>query len=62
MSRTTKTVLFVIACYLAVGSMERADYDSLDNNPFVIEYQTPGDYDDYDGPDADQLTEPLIRS
>ena len=61
MSRTTKTVLFVIACYLVVGSMERQDYDSLDNNPFVIEYNEPLDYD-YDGPDADQLAEPLIRS
>lgn len=54
MSRTTKTVLFIIACYFIVGSLERADYDSLDYNPFVIEYQDEP-LDDYDGPDADQL-------
>ena len=50
MSRTTKTVLFVIACYLIVGSLERADYDS-----FELEH--------YDGPGENQLIEPLeIRS
>lgn len=54
MSRTTKTVLFVIACYLIVGTMERQDYDSLDYNPFVIEYQAEPN-DDYDGPGEDQL-------
>lgn len=51
MRRTTKTILFIVACYLIVGSLERQDYDSLDYNPHVIEYQD----DDYDGPDADQL-------
>lgn len=58
MSRTTKTVLFIVVCYLIVGTLERQDYDSLDYNPYAIEYN-----DDYNGPDEEQLTAPLeIRS
>lgn len=56
MSRTTKTILFIVVCYLIVGTLEQNDYESLDLNPSVIEYQTDSDLaDDYDGPDADQL-------
>ena len=49
MSRTTKTVLFIVVCYLIVGSIERSDYDSLE-----LEH--------YDGPGEEQLIEPLTRA
>ena len=59
MNRTTKLLIFIIACYFVVGTLEHDDYDSLDNVP-AIEFELPDD--DYTGPEADQLAEPLIRS
>lgn len=59
MSRTTKLLIFIVVCYIVVGTLERNDYDSLDNVP-AIEYEL--DDNDYNGPDEEQLTTPLIRS